>query len=180
MKLASFLLPAMALFFSGCMLFTQKTRLDASTGATRLGATVQMISKDKALEIVSAFVKESGPYYFATCDNGQARVRPIGIYMVHEGRLWFHVGKHKDSYRQLVENPRIEISATAKNGDWIRITGTAVPEYNKAVDDGTFDKAPSLRKMYNKETGRALGHFYIKDGKAEISRRDGTVELYFF
>lgn len=168
------------LFLTGCNLCAPSTKIDAVTGATGLGAEVQNVSADEARKIIVAFLKTSGPYYFATCDGSQARVRPIGIFVEHDSKLWFHVGKHKDSYRQLQQYPKIEISATAQNGDWIRITGTAVPQFAKEVDDAAFNHTPSLRKIYNEKTGRTLGHFYIKNGVAEISKRDGKVLLYKF
>ncbi len=156
-------------------------KLDAVTGATRTGKfAVLHLPKREAVKKVADFLSQAGPFFFATVELDQPRVRPIGIFMHHDEKIWFHVGKHKDSYRQLILNPRVELVSMGKNGEWIRITGRAVAKDDPVVDKATFEKAPDLKKFYNEESGLTLGHFYISCGTAEIAGSDGTVTRFEF
>ena len=156
--------------------------LDAVSGATRSGKfKTERYKKVDAVNKVADFLEKSGPYFFATADKDQPRVRPIGIFLKHNNRIYFHIGKQKDSYRQILVNPNVELVSIAKekDGGWIRITGRAVPDNNPELDKAVFEKAPYLQKMYNEETGFSLGHFYIQNGTAEIAVGDGVVRFEF-
>ena len=156
--------------------------LDAVSGATRFGNfKVQHLKKVDAVNKVADFLEKSGPYFFATADKDQPRVRPIGIFLKHNNRIYFHIGKQKDSYRQILVNPNVELVSISKekDGGWIRITGRAVPDNNEELDKAVFEKSPGLKNMYNEETGFSLGHFYIQNGTAEISVGDGVTRFEF-
>lgn len=154
--------------------------VDANSGATGLGICELNISPEEGRAIVVAFLKESAPYFFATEENGKPHLRPIGIFMEEDGKVWFHVGKHKNSYAQIQKNPNIEIVSVHPNGEWMRLTGKAVCSDNEIVNTRTFEMAPGLKQMYNEETGHTLGHFYFENGVAEISRKGGVVEQIKF
>ena len=157
--------------------------LDAVSGATRFGNfKVQHLKKVDAVNKVADFLEKSGPYFFASADKDQPRVRPIGIFLKYNNRIYFHIGKQKDSYRQILVNPNVELVSISKekDGGWIRITGRAVPDNGEELDKAVFEKAPGLKNMYNEETGFSLGHFYIMNGTAEISGADGTSGPSFF
>ena len=157
--------------------------LDAVSGATRFGNfKIQHLKKVDAVNKVADFLEKSGPYFFASTDKDQPRVRPIGIFLKYNNRIYFHIGKQKDSYRQILVNPNVELVSISKekDGGWIRITGRAVPDSSDELDKAVFEKSPGLQKMYNAETGFSLGHFYIQNGTAEISGADGTVTRFEF
>ncbi|MGO0985104.1 pyridoxamine 5'-phosphate oxidase family protein [Clostridioides difficile] len=78
------------------------------------------------MEKIMNFLKENPTFYFATVEDNKPRVRPFGFVMNYEGRLYFGIGKHKASYKQLISNPNVEISTANKEGKWIRIKGKAV------------------------------------------------------
>jgi uncharacterized pyridoxamine 5'-phosphate oxidase family protein len=97
-----------------------------------------------------------------------------------DGRLYFGIGTFKPSYAQLNANPEIEISTTSKQMEWIRLRGIAVFDESDAVAAKAFEVMPALKSMYNEETGRTLGLFYLKDAVAEIAdMKGGFKELKF-
>lgn len=153
--------------------------VDAKSGATGLGVTVKEVTKEEGEKIVYNFLKNSGPYYFSTVENNAPYLRPIGIVTDYDGKIWFHVGKHKNSYQQIQKNPNVSIVSLAKDGQWIRVWGKAVSVDNADVDAEVFKQSPSLKEIYNEKTGYQLGHFYISDGAAEISKGE-EVELIRF
>lgn len=132
------------------------------------------------MEKILAFLKENPIFYYATVDGDKPRVRPFGFFMEYEGKLYFGMGKHKQSYAQTVANPNVEICTANDKGQWIRIRGTAVFDERREVMEKAFETMPALKEMYNEKTGKTLGIFYIKDGVAEIADEQGNFESISF
>ena len=122
------------------------------------------------------FLRDAGVFFYATVDGNSARVRPFGLCVEYEGKLYFGMGKHKQSYRQTVENPNVEISACNKDRQWIRIRGRAVFDERKEVLDYVLEQRPNLKQIYNEETGNVLALFYLEDATAEIADSRGYFE----
>ena len=132
------------------------------------------------LERAAAFLAEAGTFFYTTCDGNKPRVRPFGFHMVYEGKLYFGMGKQKESFKQTIENPNFEICAVNEKKQWIRIRGTAVLDDRQEVLDTVFQTNPFLKNLYNEQTGHVLGNFYIKDGYAEIADMGGSFESFEF
>ena len=67
-------------------------------------------NKMTRIEKVTQFLKEAETYYLATVEGDQPRVRPFGTAHLYEGKLYKHTGKVKDVSKQLLANPKAEIS----------------------------------------------------------------------
>lgn len=78
------------------------------------------------MEKILKFLSENPTFYFATVEGNKPKVRPFGFFMEHEGRLYFGMGDHKFCYKQVQANKNVEISTANAQGQWIRISGTAV------------------------------------------------------
>ena len=110
------------------------------------------------------FLKGAGTYFLATCDGDQPRVRPFGTIDLFDGRLCIQTGLVKDVAKQMLANPKVEISAMVK-GDWIRLSGEAVLDERLEAQRSLLDAYPSLRKMYAVGDGNTAV-FYLKNAKA--------------
>jgi uncharacterized pyridoxamine 5'-phosphate oxidase family protein len=89
------------------------------------------------------YLKVNPVFHIATVDGTKARVRPFGFSMKRNGALYFCTNKTKDVYKQLSQNPEIEISDMGNNGTWLRIRGRMESKdllkiYPKGADDETF------------------------------------------
>ena len=158
---------------------TKIATTDAITGASSEPAIILNISKEEGLTKVSDFLKDCHPYYLATVENNIPAVRPIGIALNYDGKLWFHIGEQKASSRQIKNNPHIEIASLNSKGQCMRIFGKAVIMENDSVDKIVFEKYPNLKEMYNTEHKQKLGHFYISEGLANLPTDSGTVIIKF-
>ena len=118
------------------------------------------------MEEVKDFLKECGVYYLATVDNNEPKVRPFGTAEIFENKLYIQTGKSKDVYKQIIANPKVEISAF-KNGQWIRISGELVPDDRIEAKKDMLDKNPNLRNMYNENDDNTIV-LYFKNAKATI------------
>lgn len=112
------------------------------------------------------FLKNSGVYYLATVENNTPRVRPFGTAEIFEDKLYIQTGKKKDVYKQIINNPIVEISAF-NNGKWIRINGKLVEDDRIEAKKDMLDKNPNLRGMYNENDDNTIV-FYFESAKAVI------------
>ena len=98
------------------------------------------------------FLKMAGTFYLATMDGDQPRVRPFGAVCEFEGKLYLVTNNKKDVYKQIMANPKIEISGMA-DGKWIRLSGEAVQDPRREAKKAMLDANPGLRGMYNEDDG---------------------------
>lgn len=118
------------------------------------------------MQEVCEFLKQCNTYYLATTDGDQPRVRPFGTAEIFEGKLYIQTGKIKNVYRQMKENPKIEISGMV-GGNWIRLTATAVEDDRVQARQHMLDAYPSLEKMYSADDGNTVV-FYLENATATI------------
>lgn len=118
------------------------------------------------MQEVCEFLKQCSTYYLATTDGDQPRVRPFGTAEIFEGKLYIQTGKVKNVYRQMKENPKIEISGMA-GGNWIRLTATTVEDDRVQARQHMLDAYPSLKKMYSADDGNTVV-FYLENATATI------------
>jgi uncharacterized pyridoxamine 5'-phosphate oxidase family protein len=111
------------------------------------------------------FLTAHRPFYMATVDGPVPRVRPMGFIMEYEGKIWFGMGTHKNVYKQLKANPKIEIVTTAPDSNWIRLSGEAVFDERPELFEAALKAMPQLKDIYP-EGGPKMGIFHLAKGKA--------------
>lgn len=96
-----------------------------------------------------AYLESCGHYFLATMDGDQPRVRPFSFCDVINGEVYFMTSKHKDVYKQLVKNPKVQIAAFPKEGrGWMRITCKLVEAETPEVRTHFLDKYPSMKEAH--------------------------------
>lgn len=115
---------------------------------------------------VYEFLKNSQTYYLATVEGDQPRVRPFGTVDLFEDKLYIQTGLSKDVAKQMLANPKIEISAMYQ-GRWIRIAAQAVLDDRVEAQEHMLANYPSLQNMYKPGDGNTAV-FYLKDAVADI------------
>ena len=108
----------------------------------------------EGIQEVYEFLKKV-PYYLATEDGDQPRVRIFGTVNVFDGKLYIQTGKSKDVYKQLEKNPNAEIGAFA-DGQWLRVWGPMVPDERPEANDDMLEKYPSLKDRYQTGDGNMI------------------------
>lgn len=124
------------------------------------------------MEEVYQFLKEKQTYYLATMDGDQPRVRPFGTVDLFEGRLYIQTGKSKDVFKQIAENPRVEICACA-GMEWLRVAATLVPDDRTEAKKHMLDAYPHLRGMYDENDDETIV-LYLKDATATFATLTGA------
>ena len=97
---------------------------------------------------IDDFLTRAKVFTLSTVDGDRPRARPLGLHMVVNGSVVFGVGDFKDVYRQIVANPKVEITACI-GGEWLRLHGRAVRIEDDSVSERALDMVPPLRNIYN-------------------------------
>ncbi len=116
------------------------------------------------IERVCQFLKDANTYYLATVDGDQPRVRPFGTAHIFENKLYIQTGKSKDVAKQILANPKVEISAMTA-GKWIRLSGKLVLDDRFEAKKSMLDAYPALQSMYSAEDENTAV-FYFEDATA--------------
>ena len=134
-----------------------------------LMATLAVNAQTKsAVQEVRDYLHDCGIFYIATVDGDQPRVRPFGVAEVYNGKLYIQTGKKKNVFKQMMANPKFEITAVNPSGtEWIRISGKLVNDDSREAKVYVLDKNPDLKGMYSADDNNTAV-LYITDGVAEF------------
>lgn len=131
------------------------------------------------MEEVLKYLKECGTFYIATNEADQLRVRPFGAICEFEGKLYIITNNKKNVYRQMMSNPKIEISGMNK-GTWIRVECEALLDERREARVAMMEEYPaSLSKMYSVDDN-LMEVFYLQNGKAAIYSMTGEPKVINF
>jgi len=126
------------------------------------------------MEDVIKFLNENPVQYLATVGrDGKAKCRPFMFALEKDGKLWFCTNSTKEVYKDMQENPYIEISVSSPKFAWIRLHGKAVFENNAQVKEGCMN-IPIVKSQYGSADNPIFEVFYIADGEAVIADFSGN------
>ena len=117
---------------------------------------------------VVEFLNANPVQYLATVGrDGKAKCRPFMFAGELDGKLWFCTNNQKDVYKDMQENPEVEISVSSPEYAWIRLHGKAVFENNMAAKEmciqnpivkGQYGEAPcmNVRTFFSQPTHQTV------------------------
>jgi uncharacterized pyridoxamine 5'-phosphate oxidase family protein len=116
------------------------------------------------------FIKANPVFHIASVDGDKARVRPFGFMMKRNNMLYFCTNKTKEVYKQLKQNPDIEISDMGSDGiTWLRIRGRITFDETREAKVQAFEEAPNLLKLYPKGADdERFVTFYFTEAAATV------------
>jgi general stress protein 26 len=82
----------------------------------------------------------------ATCDGDQPRVRPVSPLRVDGFTVYFANLRHYGKTAELAANRKVELCYLDENHHQVRITGSAVPEENRALLEELWQGNALLRQ----------------------------------
>lgn len=118
------------------------------------------------MSAINDFLTEAGVFFLATVDGKKPRLRPLGAHLEIDDKVVFGVGDFKDVYKQMVENPYVEIVACKNSGLWMRYSGKAVFLKEQKYADAMLESTPQLKLIYNEESGNKMMCFYLSQATA--------------
>lgn len=131
------------------------------------------VARSDGMSVVSEFLERNPVQYLATVGrDGKAKIRPFMFMTERDGRLWFCTNNQKDVYKDMQQNPNIEICVSSPSYAWIRIRGKAVFEDNMAVKEMCMGN-PIVKGQYQTADNPIFEVFRIADGHAVIADFSG-------
>lgn len=131
------------------------------------------------MEKVVAFLQANPVQYLATVGrDGKAKCRPFMFSFEKDGKLWFNTGNQKDVYKDMQENPNIEICVSSPDFAWIRISGKAVFVNDLAIKAAALEN-PIVKANYQTPENPAFEVFYLEDPHGIIADFSGNPPYIF-
>ena len=127
------------------------------------------------VEKVVDYLNKAGVFYVTTVNGDKPKCRPFSFKMEVDDNIYFGAGTFKEVYRQLKENPSIEICAS-QGGGFMRYYGKAVFVDDDSLAQAALERMPMLKDIYNEQTGNRLGMFTIQDATVEFRGMLGIEE----
>ena len=125
------------------------------------------------------FLNENPVQYLATVGrDGKAKCRPFMFAGEVDGKLWFCTNNTKDVYKDMQENPEIEISVSSPSYAWIRLHGTAVFENNMTVKEVCMQN-PIVKGQYQTADNPMFEVFYLDTAHGVIADFSGNLAYEF-
>ncbi len=132
------------------------------------------IREDTSMSEVVKFLEANPVQYLATVGrDGKAKCRPFMFCFEKDGKLWFNTNNQKDVYKDMQENPNIEICVSSPSYEWIRVSGRAVFVDDRAVKEAAIE-SPLVKSLYRTADNPMYEVFYLADAKATIADFSGN------
>lgn len=99
-------------------------------------------------------LKNVGTFYIATIENDQPRVRPFSSVTEFEGNVYLCSGNQKEVYKQIMNNPKIELCGMSKDGKWIRVSAVAVVDDRIEAQENMLKDPTGPSQLYTAGDGK--------------------------
>ncbi len=127
------------------------------------------------MNTVVDLLKKCRVFFLATCWGDQPKVRPFGAAVDIDGKLYLATSNQKDCFKQILANPKVEISGMLGADKWIRITGVLERDENVETKKEFLRQYPLV--MYEADDG-VFEIFYFKEGTVDITSFRGQTESF--
>lgn len=123
---------------------------------------------------VVKFLEENPVQYIATAGlDGTPKVRPF-MFMLEEGeKLYFCTSNQKPVYKQVKNNPYIEITTANPEFAWIRLSGKVVFSDDIKIKKAIIEKSEIVKSQYQTADNPTFEIFYLEEAKATIADFSG-------
>lgn len=99
-------------------------------------------------------LKKVGVFYIATIEGDKPKVRPFSSVCDIDGNVYICSGKHKDIYKQIKENPNIELCGMYDQGSWLRVSATCEEDNGIKIQEEFLKDETSPSQLYKASDGR--------------------------
>lgn len=122
---------------------------------------------DNVIQRIVGVLEKAKVFQFLTVDGNKPKGRPFSFYMLHEGKLIFGTGTHKECYKQMQANPNVEVLAFGGN-EFVRYDGEIEYLDDPSIKERVFKEFDYMPKLYNPENGRVIVFFTLKNATVEF------------
>lgn len=129
---------------------------------------------------VIEFLKENPVQYFATVGlDNKAKVRPFQFMIEDGGKLYFCTNNEKDVFRQIKNNPYVEVCVSNSKFQWMRLNGKVKFSNDMDIKKKVIESSPLVKSLYKTADNPIFEIFYLEDAKAIIADFSGNAPKEF-
>lgn len=110
-------------------------------------------------------LKKVSVFYIATEEGSQPRVRPFGTIAEVEGEAYICCGNFKAVYKQISQNPKVELCGMYDATSWLRVAATLVEDSRLEIQEAVLADPTGPKGLYVPGDGR-LATFKLTEVKA--------------
>lgn len=130
-------------------------------------------------------LRDTGTFYLTTVDaENRPKARPYGFIMDYGGKLCFTTNENKPTYKQIMENPYVELVAMVDRFGWLRISGKAVKVTSEEACGRAVSEMPMLSQNYAAYGGgfevfaldEAVADYYSFDERGGIAKQSEKLD----
>lgn len=115
------------------------------------------------------FVKQNPVFYLATSDNNIPHVRAMMVCKADENGIIFNTKSFKDSYKELEDNPNVEMCfCNSKKDIQIRIFGKVKLINSIELKKEIVEKFPILQSLVNENGYDVIIPYCLKNWEAKV------------
>ena len=123
---------------------------------------------------VTSFLEKSGVQYFSTVGlDSRPKVRPFQFMIEKDGKLYFCTSNKKNVYKELSENPWVELCASGENFSWMRLSGKAMFAADVSIKAAIQGASELVKSIYKTPENPDFEIFYLDNAKAVIADFSG-------
>ena len=93
-------------------------------------------------------------FYIATIEGDKPKVRPFSSVASINNDIYICTGSHKDIYKQIKENPNIEVSGMYDGGTWLRVSATCIEDNRIKIQEEFLKDETAPSQLYKAGDGR--------------------------
>ena len=99
-------------------------------------------------------LKKVKVFYLSTIDGDQSRVRPFGSVVEFGGEAYICTGNFKQVYKQIKQNPKVELCGMYDQVSWLRVSATLQEDDRIEVQKAILDDETGPKGLYQAGDGR--------------------------
>lgn len=124
---------------------------------------------------VVKFLEGNPVQYFATVGlDNKAKVRPFQFMLEEGGKLYFCTNNEKDVFKQIENNPYVEVCTSSPKFEWMRLNGKAHFSNDTDIKKKIIESSPLVKSLYKSADNPIFEIFYLEDAKAVMADFSGN------
>lgn len=124
-------------------------------------------------EVVKFLVENPVQFLGTTGLDGNPKVRPFQFMLERDGKLFFCTSNQKEVYKEIKNNPNIELCTSSPSFAWMRLSGTVAFSDDMDIKAAVIEHSPLVKSIYKSPDNPAFEIFYLKNAKAVIADFSG-------
>lgn len=113
------------------------------------------------------FLKNNLVQFFATVGlDNKPKVRPFQFMLEKNGKLFFCTSNQIEVYKEIKNNPYVELCSSTPKAVWVRIHGKVVFDNDINIKSEIIESSSLVKSIYQTPDNPAFEIFYLEEAEA--------------